>query len=320
MKAAVSDRYGGPEVVRIRDIPTPEPGEHEILVRVHATTVSRTDCGMRQAHPFFLRLAAGLLRPRRHVLGMDFAGTVERAGRAVTRFRPGDRVFGLSPERYGAHAEYLVLGEDDPLARLPEGVAFSQALVCEGAWYANSTISLLDPGQSILIYGASGAIGTAAVQLAGIRGLEVTAVVSTRHIELARRLGADHVIDYTREDFADTPRKFDAVLDAVGKSSYFACRHLLKKSGIFCATDLGPAWSNVFLGFLFSIIGSRRVSVPLPRNPRELVEAIRTHLEAGRFRAVIDRNRPLARIVDAYAYVETGHKTGIVVIDVVTQG
>lgn len=319
MKAAVSERYGPPEVVEIRDVAKPVPGASEVLVRIHATTVSRSDCDMRRGHPFFIRALTGLFRPKNTILGMDFAGEVEAVGAGVTSFAAGDRVFGLSPDSYGAHAEYLIMAEKGPIVVLPAGLGYAEAVLCEGAWYANTYLEEFNPkpGQSILIYGASGAIGTAAVQLAKARGMEVTAVASTQHMDLVKALGADHAVDYTARDFTAIGRRFDFVLDAVGKTSYFECRPLLKPTGRFSATDLGPWWQNIWLPIWMSVTGSRRVSFPMPKCSKALIEFIRTLMDAGQLRAVIDRNYRLDDILEAYRYVETAKKTGIVVIDVV---
>lgn len=320
MKAAVTIRYGPPDVVEILEVPTPVPGAGEVLIKVHATTVSRTDCGMRRPHPWFVRLVAGLLRPKLTILGMDFAGEIEATGAGVTRFKPGDRVFGLSPERYGAHAEYLCLPAECAMAAMPATMRFIDAVVCEGAWYADTNLQAfgLGPGRSILIYGASGAIGTAAVQLAKLRGAEVTAVVATRHLQLARDLGADRTVDYTAEDFTQIGQSFDVVFDAVGKTTYFRCRRLLKPNGVFAATDLGPWGQNPLLVIWCSITGSRRVLFPLPQSgkARAFVEFLKARMEAGEFCAVVDREYPLDAIADAYRYVETEQKTGIVVVKV----
>jgi len=318
MRASVNDRYGSPDVLAIRDIPIPQPADGEIQVRVHATTVGRTDTCALRAHPFFARLITGLLRPKRKVLGLDFAGTVEAVGDDVTRFAGGDRVFGLTPGGYGAHAEFVCLPEDGPIAGMPEGRRFNEVVICEGAWYANMYLKKfgLEPGHNILIYGASGAIGTAAVQLAKFYGAAVTAVVATPHLDLAAHLGADNVIDYTATDFTHIGASFDFVLDAVGKSSYFACRPLLKPTGVFAATDLGPWWQNIVLALWSSITRSGRVVFPTPRADRPLVEFLRDRIEANELRAVVDRTYPLENIADAYRYVETQQKNGIVVIDV----
>jgi NADPH:quinone reductase-like Zn-dependent oxidoreductase len=320
MKAVISARYGSPDVLEIRQVPKPEPGAGEVLLRVHATTVSRTDCGMLRPHPPFVRLAAGLLRPKRTILGLDFAGEVEAVGASVTAFKPGDHVFGLSPDVYGAHAEYLCVPERGAMAAMPAGTRFGQAVVCEGAWYADTYLQAfhLHAGHSILIYGASGAIGTAAVQLAKSAGAKVTAVVATRHLDLVTSLGADRAVDYTAQDFTQIEETFDFVFDAVGKTTYLRCRRLLKPAGVFAATDLGPWGQNPLLAVWSTITGSHRVVFPLPQSSqaRALVEHLKARIEAGEFRAVIDREYPLAAIADAYRYVQTQRKTGIVVVNV----
>jgi NADPH:quinone reductase-like Zn-dependent oxidoreductase len=320
MKAVVNTRYGSPDVLEIRQIPTPQPKAGEILIKVYATTVSRTDCGMLGPHPFFVRFVAGLLRPKLTILGMDFAGEVETVGAGVMAFKPGDRVFGLSPDVYGAHAEYLCVPEKGAIATMPACLGFNEAVVCEGAWYADTYLQAfqLKPGHKILIYGASGAIGTAAVQLAKSFGAEVTAVVATRHLDLVRSLGADRAVDYTAQDFTQIGETFDAVFDAVGKTTYFRCRRLLKPTGIFAATDLGPWCQNPLLVIWSSITGSHRVIFPLPQSSKAkgFVESLKTRMEAGEFRAVVDLEYPLDAIADAYRYVETQRKTGIVVINV----
>jgi len=322
MKAAVVPRYGSPDVVQVREVPKPAPRDGEVLVRVHATTVNRTDCGELRPHPFFARLIFGLRRPRRTTFGMDVAGEVESVGRGVTTFKPGDRVFGMCPSRSnGAHAEYVALPETGPITFMPEHTRFDEAVVCEGAFYANSGLQQfhVGHGHTILVYGASGAIGTAAVQLAKAAGARVTAVVATRHLELARSLGAGEVIDYQAGDFTRGGKRFDFILDAVGKASYFHCRKLLKPDGRFMSTDAGP-WLQVLPLALWSwVTRSNRVTVPLPPigSGRRFVESLRPLLSAGTFRAVIDRRYPLDAIADAYRYVETGQKAGIVVINVV---
>jgi NADPH:quinone reductase-like Zn-dependent oxidoreductase len=320
MKAAVNTRYGSPDVLEIRHVPKPEPKAGEVLVKVYATSVTRSDCGLRRPHPQLVRLFAGLLRPKRTILGIDFAGVVEAVGVGVTSFKPGDRVFGLSPDEYGAHAEYLCVPETAAMATMPADTPFGEAVVCEGAWYADTYLRAfqLKPGHSILIYGAGGAIGTAAVQLAKSYGAKVTAVVATRHLDLARQLGADRVIDYTAQDFTQIGETFDFIFDAVGKTSYFRCRRLLKPKGVFAATDLGPWCQNLLLTIWSSIVGHRKVIFPLPQSSSAgvFVAFLKTLIEAKQFRAVIDQILPLDAIAAAYRYVETEQKTGIVVISV----
>jgi len=319
MRAAVVRRYGSPDVLEIGEVPKPEPRPGELLVRVHAAAVGRTDCGYLRAHPFFMRIFTGLLRPTRSILGMDFAGEVQALGRGATAFKPGDRVFGICPSRdNGAQAEYVRVPQD-AAAQIPANLDFAEAVVGEGAFYAQGIVRGLGlaAGHTILIYGASGAIGTAAVQLAKAVGARVTAVVATAHLDLMKSLGADRVIDYTAEDFTRIGERFDFVLDAVGKTTYLRCRRLLNPDGVFAATDIGP-WGQTLLLVLMSVITrSRRVVVPLPGRIGGFPTFLKTLMEAGQFRAVIDQRYPLDRIADAYRYVETGKKVGIVVIDVV---
>ncbi|MGH1361221.1 MAG: NAD(P)-dependent alcohol dehydrogenase [Burkholderiaceae bacterium] len=317
MKAVVNTRYGSPDVLAFREVPIPEPGDNELLIKVQATTVSRTDSGTLRAQPPLLgRLMTGLWRPRHTILGIDFAGIVETTGKQVTHFKPGDRVFGLSDKHYGAHAEYLCLPETGALAMMPSGLGFNDAVLCEGAWYADTYLRRFDvgPGHELLIYGGSGAIGTAAIQLAKAYGARVTTVVSTRHLALADSLGADVVIDHTAQDFTRLDQRFDFVLDAVGKTTYFKCRSLLKPGGVYSATDLGPWWQNLFLALWFSATGSGRVVMPMPECSQSLIEHFRQLMQQGQLRAVIDNVYALDDIVPAYIYVESGRKTGIVVV------
>lgn len=320
MKAAVITRYGSPEVVKILEVPKPSPRAGEVLIRVHATTVNRTDCG--ELRPRVIgRLFFGLRRPRRTIFGMDFAGVVESVGTDVTSLEPRDRVFGMCPSRSnGAHAEFVCIPEAGPIAVMPVSLRFDEAVVCEGPFYADSWMKKfsLGPDHKILIYGASGAIGSAAVQLAKSYGAEVTAVVATRHLELVKSLGADRVIDYTAEDFTRIGERFDFMMDAVGKASFLRCRRLLKPNGTFIVTDIGPGGQNLPLMLWSAIVKNNRIVCPLP--PRGsghgFVGFLKGLMELGKFRAVVDRRYPLDAIADAYRYVETGQKVGIVVINV----
>jgi NADPH:quinone reductase-like Zn-dependent oxidoreductase len=275
--------------------------------------------------PALIRLMNGAVRSRRTILGMDFAGIVETVGAAATMFKPGDRVFGMCPSRNdGAQAEYFCMPETGPMAHLPSNLRFDQAVVCEGAFYANPAIEhfRLKPGHKILIYGASGAIGTAALQFAKDRGAEVTAVVAGRHLELVRSLGADVAVDYATVAFDQLGRHYDFVMDAVGKLGIRQWRRLLKAKGVFSTTDRGP-WSQNLLFVLWSkLTGSGRVVVPLAKrgSGKTFVNDLKDKIEAGRFVPVIDRRYPLAAIADAYRYVQTGEKAGVVVVDIVTEG
>ncbi len=316
MKAVVFERYGAPDVLGLQTVPRPLPSSGEVRVKVHASTVNRTDTATLRAHPFFARAMTGLLRPKMRTLGMDFAGEIDLLGADVDAFAIKDRVFGISPDMFGAHAEYLCVPADGAIAHIPGTLPYDQAVVGEGAWYADGTTRLLSEGHRCLIYGASGSIGTAAVQLAKARGAHVTAVVGTRHIDLAAALGADRVVNYETEDFTALGETFDLVFDAVGKTSFFACRALLTRKGIFSATDLGPGWSNIVLSALYGATGRGRVRIPFPDDAPGFIRQLADWMSQGKFHGVFDRKYPLDEITDAFRYVETGQKTGIVVLDV----
>lgn len=319
MKAAIVVRFGSRWSIEIGEVPKPVPAAHEILVRVRAATVNRTDCG-ELLHPLLQRLIVRG-QPRRTILGMDFAGEVEAVGDGVSAFRPGDRVFGMCPwGGNGAQAEYVCLPETAPIGAIPAAVPFDRAPVFEGAYYASGTVVAfgLGPGHRILIYGASGAIGTAAVQLAKYAGAEVTAVVAGRHLDLARSLGADRVIDYATPEFRQLGKSFDFVMDAVGKMKVGQWRRLLKPDGRFAVTDLGPWGQDVPFLLWSAITRSGRASVPLPQRGSApgFVNFLSERMAAGQFRAAVDRKYPLDEIADAYRYVQAGQKAGIVVIDI----
>jgi NADPH:quinone reductase-like Zn-dependent oxidoreductase len=319
MRAAVRTRYGPPDVVRVVEVEKPAAKDHEVLVRVHATTVNRTDCGLRAAKPFIYRFFLGLRRPRLTVLGNEFAGQVEAVGAGVTSFEVGDRVFGFSGTVFGAHAEYLTMPEDGMLATMPTELSYEEAAPStEGSLYALSAIrtAKLQRGQGVLVNGATGAIGSAAVQLLRELGAEVTAVCGTEHMELVRGLGADRVIDYTAEDFTRDGQRYDVVFDAVGKSSFGRCRRLLKPGGIYLSTDLGPLSLNPVLALVTPLFGGRRVRFPIPRQDQGTVVYVKERIESGTFRPITDRRYRLDQIVEAYRYVETGRKVGSVVISV----
>jgi NADPH:quinone reductase-like Zn-dependent oxidoreductase len=319
MRAAVRDRYGPPEVVRVAEVEKPAVKDRDVLVRVHATTVNRTDCGLRAAKPWIYRLFLGLRRPRRTILGTEFAGEVEAVGDGVTAFKVGDRVFGFSGTTFGAHAEYLAVPEDGSMATIPEGLSFEEtAPGSEGSHYALSTIraAKVRGGQDVLVYGATGAIGSAAVQLLKQLGATVTAVCATDQLGLVKGLGADRVIDYTAEDFTRDGHSYDVVMDAVGKSSFGRCKRLLKPRGLYLSSDLGPLSQNPLLALVTPLGRGRRVLFPLPRNNPDVIRHLRQLIESGAFRPVVDRRYPLDEIVEAYRYVETGRKVGNVVITV----
>jgi NADPH:quinone reductase-like Zn-dependent oxidoreductase len=323
MRAITYSKYGSPEVLQLTEVPKPVPKENEVFVKVHATTVNRTDCGFRRPDYFLVRLVNGLLKPKIKILGTEFAGKVEAIGSKVSTFKVGDEVFGLSTKNFGAHAEYMTIAESGSIAIKPDNFSFQEAAaVCDGLMLANSFIKDLDYSkpQKILINGASGSIGTAGVQLAKYFGAEVTAVCNTKSMELVRALGADEVIDYTQTDFTLVGKDFDYVFDAVGKSSFFKCRKILKPKGMYASTEFGYLSQNVFLTLLTPVFGGKRVKFPLPKDSREDILFFKKLIESGKYRAVIDRRYPLSAIIEATKYVETKEKIGNVVIDVLKQG
>jgi NADPH:quinone reductase-like Zn-dependent oxidoreductase len=319
MRAVVYDSYGPPEVLRLEEVERPVPKDDEVLIKIHATTVNRTDTGLRSAEYFISRFLTGLLRPKRKIPGTELAGEVEAVGPAVTEFEVGDHVFGVSASTAGAHAEFICLPESAPLAHKPTGMTFEEAAaVPDGVILALSYLRRVDlqDRRKILIYGASGSIGTAGVQLANYFDADVTAVCNTKNVEVVRSLGADRVIDHTHEDFTKNSETYDFIFDAVGKLSYRRCRGSLKPGGVYGSTDLGPYWQNPLLALWTSRIGDKKVLFPIPRYTKQDVLFVKELIEAGKYRAVIDRRYPLEHVVEANRYVETGQKTGNVVLTV----
>jgi NADPH:quinone reductase-like Zn-dependent oxidoreductase len=320
LRAVLYDRYGPPDVLRVAEIDRPVPKDDEVLVKVYATTVTRSDCGLRAADPFFSRLVTGLRRPRQMIPGMELTGKVEAVGSAVTAFRVGDEVFGL---RSGANAEYVCVPEGKALAHKPAGMSFDEAAaVCDGACIALACLrrANLRPGRSILIYGASGSIGTAAVQLARHFGAQVTAVCNTKNVELMRELGAEEVIDYLQEDFTKNGKTYDVVFDSVGKHSFRRSRKSVNPGGIYIETDLGFLWHVPLLALSTRVVPGKRVTLPIPRYTKEEVLFLKGLIEAGEYQAVIDRRYPLEEVVEATRYVESQQKTGNVVLTVSDDG
>jgi len=321
MRAVVYDRYGPPEVLRLEEVERPVPKDDEVLIKVHATTVNRTDTGLRSAEYFISRFLTGLLRPKRklRIAGTELAGEVEAVGPAVTEFEAGDHVFGVSAKTAGAHAEYVCLPESAPVSHKPAGISFEEAAaVCDGVILAMAYLRKVDlqKGRKVLVYGASGSIGSAGVQLAKYFGADVSAVCNPKNVELVASLGPDRVIDYTKEDFTKSGESYDFIFDAVGKLSFKRAKGSLRPGGIYGSTDLGPYWQNPFLALWTSRIGDKKVLFPIPRYTKKDVLFLKELIEAGRYRAVIDRRYPLEDVVEANRYVETGQKTGNVVLTV----
>lgn len=317
MKAAVYTQYGPPEVVKVLEVEKPLPSETDVLINVHASTVNRTDCGFRSANYFIVRFWSGLFRPRTQILGCEFAGEIEAVGSKVKDYRKGDRVFGFNDVNFGGHGEYVLMDANGPMALIPEGLSYEEAApITEGSHYALCDLraAKLKAGDKILINGATGAIGSAAVQLAKHFGAEVTAVCATQHLELVKALGADTVIDYEKEDFTRLKEKFDIVFDAVGKSSFAKCKPLLKKKGIYMSTELGYMSQNPFLALVTPLFGGKKLLFPIPSINQDDVRFLKELVETKKFKPLIDRSFPLEQIVEAYHYVEKGFKTGNVLI------
>jgi NADPH:quinone reductase-like Zn-dependent oxidoreductase len=318
MRAVVYDRYGPPDVLRVEDVDRPVPKDDEVLVKVRATTVTRTDCGVRAGKPFVVRLFFGLRRPKQRILGTEVAGEVKAVGAAVSEFAVGDLVFGCTKAfKSGAHAEFVCIQEDGPIAHMPASMTFEEAAsVTDGAILALMCLEAAQTskGQRILIYGASGSIGTAGVQLAKYFEADVTAVCSTRNVELVRSLGADTVIDYKHEDFTKNGQTYDIIFDAVGKHSFSRCKGSLSRGGRYVATD---GFKNLLLAPWTSLVGGKKVLFPIPPHyTKKNVILFKRLIEAGRYRAVIDRSYPLEDVVEAARYVDTEQKTGNVVLTV----
>ncbi|HYS97742.1 MAG TPA: NAD(P)-dependent alcohol dehydrogenase [Candidatus Dormibacteraeota bacterium] len=322
MRAVVYDRYGPPEVLRIEEIERPVPTKDEVLVRVRAVAVTRADCATREANrrggrgiSLLSRAVSGFRRPRQPILGSEFAGEVVEVGSAVTEFGAGDRVFGSTGFRFGAYAEFVRVKESARIAQMPADMSFEgAAAIPDGALNALWCLRGADlkKGQSILIYGASGAIGTAGVQLARYFDAHVTAVCNTKNVELVRSLGADRVIDYTKEDFTQNGETYEVIFDAVGKHSFRRSRGSLKPGGAYLATD---GLENLIRAMSPSRSGAKKVVFRLPpRYTKQDVLFIQQLIEAGRYRAVVDRAYPLDEVVEASRYVETEQKTGNVIL------
>ncbi len=319
MKAAVYEKYGPPEVVRVKEIAIPQPKGNELLIKVYASTVNRTDCGFRSAEYFVSRFFSGLFKPKFPVLGCEFAGIVEETGTEVTKFKKGDRVFGFNDETFGGHAEYMVISENKALATIPDSISYEDAApITEGSHYALESIraAKVKAGDTVMVYGATGAIGSAAIQLLKHLGAHVTAVCNTKNVGLIKSLGPDIVIDYQTEDFTKTDIKFSFIFDAVGKSSFKECKPLLTEKGIYISTELGKNGENIWLALTTPLSGGKKVLFPLPGISQDDVKYLKFLVESGEFRPVIERHYNLDDIVDAYKYVETGQKTGNIIINI----
>jgi NADPH:quinone reductase-like Zn-dependent oxidoreductase len=319
MKAIIYKKYGPPEVASMMEVDKPIPKDNEVLIKVYASTVNRTDSGFRSAEYFISRFWSGLFKPKYPILGNEFSGIVEEVGKAVTTFKPGNRVFGYNDKTFGGHAEFLTAEESSAITLMPTNLDFKvAAALTEGSHYALNNIraSKIVKGQKAMVYGATGAIGSAAVQLLKHFGVHVTAVCNTKNVTLLKSLGADAVIDYQTQDFTTIQTKFEFIFDAVGKSSFQICKPLLTEKGVYISTELGKNAENIWLALITPIIGSKKVLFPIPSINKEDVVFLKTLAEIGAFRPVIDKCYKLEQIVEAYHYVESGQKTGNVILEI----
>jgi NADPH:quinone reductase-like Zn-dependent oxidoreductase len=324
MKAIVWTKYGPPDVLQLKEVETPSPKEDEVLIRIYAAAVTATDPINRKGEPFISRFFTGLTRPKNPIPGTELAGEIEATGKDVKQFKECDQVFASNGLSYGAYAEYICLPEDGPLAIKPANMNYGEAAaVCDGAFGALNFLrdaGNIQSGQEVLINGASGSVGTFGVQLAKYFGTEVTGVCSTTNLEMVKSLGADKVIDYTKEDFTKTGQTYDIIFDAVAKSSFSSCKAALKREGVYIFT--GPAPGNLIQMLWTKMFGSKKAVMTAPglrsssEKTRDLL-FLKELIEAGKLKAVMDREYPLEKIADAHRYVETGHKKGNVVITVV---
>ena len=325
MKAVIYEKYGQPEVLQFIEFDKPVPSDSQVLVKIHATTVNRTDCANLTAKPFIMRFVLGFLKPKNPVMGTEFAGEIESVGKNVTTFKPGDKVFGFDDIGLASYAEYTVLSESTAMDTIPKNCSFEQAAASiEGGHYAYNFINKVDINKThkILVNGASGGIGSATVQLLKNLDTDITAVCNTKNIELVKSLGAKRVIDYTKEDFTNDSEKYDFVFDSVGKSSFGKCKRILKPGGIYISSELGWMIQNLIFFIITSIFGSlpgqkgKKVKFPYPPNIKSSIVYLKKLIEEGKFKSVIDRTYPLDQIKDAFTYVLKGQKTGNVVIKV----
>lgn len=317
MKAAIRRKFGPPEQIKIENIDQPIPKDHEVLVKVFATTVNRTDCANLTARPLIMRLIVGFFKPRKIILGTDFSGEVIKVGKKVKSIRLHDRVFGFNDLGINSQAEYTAVPEKE-LFMIPKDIDFKIAAASlEGAHYAYTFIHKVDikAGQKVLINGATGAIGSALLQFVRQYKVKVTATCDTKNIGLVKALGADKIYDYSKQDFTQDKDQYDYIFDAVGKSTFGKCKPLLKKRGVYISSELGPYSQNVFYALSTILSKRKKVIFPIPYNRQITIPYISRLLEKGMFNPVIDRDYDLDEISDAYKYVIRGKKTGNVVIN-----
>lgn len=313
MKAAIRTKYGLPELLKIQEVDLPTPNDNEVLVKVYATTVSRTDNHLLEGTPFIMRLFSGLFKPRLPITGTDFAGQIESTGKNVSAFKTGDNVMGFGFMGLQSHAQYITIPEDKAIITMPGNISYEEAAACiEGAFYAHNLVENIKPvaRQNALVYGATGAIGSSTLQFLHLKGVSVTAVCNGEHSELVKSLGADRIIDYKKEDFTKDREQYDFILDSIGRSTFAKCKPLLKKKGIYSSAG----GMNLLLVLITPLLGGKKVVFAPPKNLKGFLSFIKDLLEKGKFKPVIDRKYPLDKIVEAFSYVASGQKIGNVII------
>lgn len=317
MYAITRKKYGSPEVLEIKQVEKPVPKENEVLIRVYATTVNRTDCGILSGKPFLIRFFTGLFTPTSAIPGTDFGGQIEAIGSKVKSFKVGDRVWGLNDEGLASHATYMTIAEDQGITKIPEHISYEEAVACaEGAHYAYNFINKikLNSGMKVLVNGATGAIGSAALQILKFHGIYVTAVGNTPNIALLKTLGADKTYDYLKDDFTKDDEKYHFIFDAVGKSTFSECKKLLHPGGVYISSELGPNAENLYLPLWTKLFGNKRVIFPIPSNCKQSILFMNQLLKKGAFTPVIDKRYTPDKIKEAYSYVASGQKTGNVIL------
>jgi NADPH:quinone reductase-like Zn-dependent oxidoreductase len=322
MKAIVCTKYGPPEVLQLREVEKPAPKDDEVCIRIHATTVSSADVFMRKSESFMSRVILGLSEPRKkyRIMGLELAGEIESVGKDVKRFRHGDQVFGFTGFNPGTYAEFKCMNQKGSLTVKPSNMSFEEAAsVVDGASTALFFLrdkAKIQKGQKVLIIGASGSIGSFAVQLGKVFGADVTGICSTQNIDLVKSLGADKVIDYTKEDFTTSGEMYDVIFDTAGKSSYKNCKSSLTVNGLYIVTT-GAMIKNYILTFWTRLANRKKFIFAMSLEKNEALTFIRELIESGKLRTVIDRIYPLEQIVEAHRYIEKGQKKGNVVITVI---
>ena len=317
MKAAVREVYGPFNDLKVKIIKRPAPKEKELLIKIKATTVNRTDCAIVTGKPYIMRLFTGLSKPKRKIPGTDFAGVVQEVGNKVKKFKKGDKLWGFNDNGLQSQAEYMCIHEDEPILKIPEGMSFEEAAAAaEGAYYAYNFINkvYLREGQKVMLNGATGAIGSAALQMLKNKGLYVTATCNPGDEDLVKSLGADKIIIYTKEEFTQDNEQYDFVFDSVGKSSFGKSKAILKPGGIYISSELGPRAQNPLLALKGKLWGDKKVVFPVPGNIKGSLGYINSLLQQGKFKPLIDRRVPLKEIARAYEYVASGQKKGNVII------